>query len=79
MFGLSFKNGNDDLTRDSFDECYMPLVEIKDFNTWIIMEHQKILNLLNELNNFKFVTKNETLPSQWSIKYKLWCRKWNYV
>ena len=57
MFDLSFKNGNDDLTRDSFDECYMPLVEIKDFNAWIIMEHQKILNLLNELNNFKFVTK----------------------
>ena len=27
---LSFKNGNDDPTRDSFDKCYMPLVEIKD-------------------------------------------------
>ena len=35
MFVLSFKNGNDDPTRDSFDECYMPLVEIKDFNALI--------------------------------------------
>ena len=32
---LSFKNGNDDPTRDSFDEYNMPLVEIKDFNALI--------------------------------------------
>ena len=32
LFVLSFKRGNDDNTRDSFDEYYMPLVEIKDFN-----------------------------------------------
>ena len=32
---LSFKNGNNDLTRNSFDKYYMPLVEIKDFNTLI--------------------------------------------
>ena len=32
MFGLSFKNDNDDPTRDSFEKYYMPLVEIKDFN-----------------------------------------------
>ena len=31
MFVLSFKNINDDPTRDSFDEYYMPL-EIKEFN-----------------------------------------------
>ena len=35
VFVLSFKNGNDDLTRDSFDLHYMPLVEIKDFNALI--------------------------------------------
>ena len=29
------KSGNDDLTRDSFDKYYMPLVEIKDFNALI--------------------------------------------
>ena len=32
MFILSFKNGDDDPNANSFDECYMPLVEIKDFN-----------------------------------------------
>ena len=35
MFVLSFKNGNDDPTRDSFVKYYMPLVEIKDFNALI--------------------------------------------
>ena len=32
MLVLVFENGNDDPTRDSFDQYYMPLVEIKDFN-----------------------------------------------
>ena len=31
----SFKNGDDDPTRYSFDKHYMPLVEIKDFNVLI--------------------------------------------
>ena len=31
MFVLSFKNGNDDPTRDSFDKYYISLVEVKDF------------------------------------------------
>ena len=31
MFVLSFKNGNNDNTRNSFDKYYMRLVEIKDF------------------------------------------------
>ena len=35
MFVLSFKNGNDDATRDSFDKYYMSLVEVKDFNALI--------------------------------------------
>ena len=35
MFVLSFKNGNNDPTRDPFDKYYMPLVEIKDFNALI--------------------------------------------
>ena len=35
MFALSFKNGNDDPTRDSFVKYYIPLVEIKDFNALI--------------------------------------------
>ena len=32
LFVLSFKNGNNDPTRDFFDKYYMQLVEIKDFN-----------------------------------------------
>ena len=28
---LSFKNGDDDPTRNFFDEYHMPLVEIKEF------------------------------------------------
>ena len=35
LFVLSFKNGNDDPTRIFFDEYYMPLVEIGDFNPFI--------------------------------------------
>ena len=35
MFVLSFKNGNDDPERNSFDKYYFPLVEIKDFNELI--------------------------------------------
>ena len=35
LFVLSFRNGDDDPTRNSFDEYYMPLVEIKDFNALI--------------------------------------------
>ena len=35
LFVLSFKNANDDPTRDSFYKSYMPLVEIKDVNTLI--------------------------------------------
>ena len=35
LFVLSFKNGNDDPTKDFFDKCYMSLVEIKDFNALI--------------------------------------------
>ena len=35
LLALSFKNGNDDLTRDYFDQYYMPSVEIKDFNALI--------------------------------------------
>ena len=35
MFVLSFKNGNNDPARYSFDKYYIPLVEIKHFNALI--------------------------------------------
>ena len=39
LFVLSFKNGDDDPTRNSFDEYYIPLVEIKDLDALI---HNKL-------------------------------------
>ena len=35
LFLLSFKNGDNDRTRGSFDKYYMPLVKTKDFNALI--------------------------------------------
>ena len=35
LFVLSFKNGNNNPTRNSFDRYYIPLVEIKVFNALI--------------------------------------------
>ena len=35
LFVLSFKKGNDDATKNSFDEYYMPLVEMEDINALI--------------------------------------------
>ena len=35
LFVLSFKNGNDDPTENSFDKYYMLLVEIKNFKALI--------------------------------------------
>ena len=35
MFVLSFKNDDNDPTRDSFNKYYMPLLELKDFNALI--------------------------------------------
>ena len=36
LFVLSFKNGDDDPTRNSFDKYYLPIVHIKDFNALTI-------------------------------------------
>ena len=35
MYVISFKNDNDDATRDSFAKFYMPLLEIKALNASI--------------------------------------------
>ena len=47
MFVLSFKNGEDDPSMNSFLKCYMPLVETKDFNALIDNKpffHQAVKN-----------------------------------
>ena len=35
LFVLSFEIGGDNSTRDSFDICYITIIEIKDFNALI--------------------------------------------
>ena len=35
LFVLTFKNGNNDPTRNYFNKYYMPLVEMKDFKALI--------------------------------------------
>ena len=35
LYNLSFKNGDDDPAKSYFDEYYMPLIEIKDFDELI--------------------------------------------
>ena len=49
LFVHSFKNGDDNPTGNSFDEYYMPLVEIKDFNGSIshfLISQERMKNLL---------------------------------
>ena len=42
LFVLSFKNGNNDPARDSFNEYYMPLVEMKSLDA--LVENKSIFN-----------------------------------
>ena len=42
MFVISFKNGDNNPTRNSFDRYYMPLVKIKGFNASI--DNKPVLN-----------------------------------
>ena len=39
LFVFSFKNGNNDPARDSFGKYYMTLVETKDFNALLTINH----------------------------------------
>ena len=54
LFVLSFKNCDNNSTRNSFDEFYLPLVEIKDFNPLIdnkrFFNHYIPRNLLDYLH-----------------------------
>ena len=43
LFALSFRNGNVDPTRNSFDKYCMPLVEIKDYNA--LIDNKRFFNL----------------------------------
>ena len=54
LFVLSYKNGNDDPTRDSVDEYYMKLVETKYFNA--VIEQEDNYSSTNQLEEDDGVT-----------------------
>ena len=69
MFVLSFKNGDNDLMRDSFDQYYMPSVEIKDFNALIdnkpffdqpVKNKQEAYEKLIEMSKKMMIIQQET-------------------
>ena len=64
---LSFKNGDDDPIRNSFDKYYIPLVEIKDFNVLVdnkpffdqlVKNKQVYENLVQMSRNDDYTTGN---------------------
>ena len=62
LFVPSFKNGNDDPTRNSFDKYYMSLVQIKDFNALIDNKplfHQPVKNKPDAYEKLIEMTKND--------------------
>ena len=66
LFVLSFKNRNNDPTRNSFHKYYIPLVEIKDFNALIdnifwsasIKQTRSIWKIVEMSRNDNFTTGN---------------------
>ena len=62
MLVLSLKNGHDDPTRNSFDEYYIPLVEIKGFNALIYNKpffDQPVKNKQKECEKFIEIPRND--------------------
>ena len=59
LYVLSFKNGNDDPTRHSFDKYCMPLVEIKDFKA--LFDNKPFL-----ITQWK--TKKKRMKTYWNVK-----------
>ena len=61
LFVLSFKNAGENPTKNSFDKCYMPLVEIKDFNGLINNKpffDQPVKNKLEAYETLVKMTRN---------------------
>ena len=63
MFILSFKDGDEDPTRYSFDQCYMSLVEIKDFNA--LIDHRPFFDqpVKNTYESIKSLLKCQEMMS----------------
>ena len=67
MFVLSFKNGDDNPTRGSFDEYYMSLVEIKGFNALIDNKpffDQPIKNKQEAYEKLIGMSRNDTIQQE---------------
>ena len=66
LFVLSFRNGDDYSIRNYFDEYYMPLVEIKDFNALIDNKPFSDYSVKNkqEANEIFFLKCQETIIIQ---------------
>ena len=81
LFVISFKTGNNDPTRNSFDEYYISLVEIKDFSALIdnkpffdqlVKNKQKAHEKLNEMSrNDDYTAGNSLNFSNHQNYYKL--------
>ena len=71
MFPLSFKNGNDDPSRDLFDEYYMPLVEIKDFN--VLIYNKLFFEPVKKKNHMKNLLKCQEMMTIQQEVYWIMC------
>ena len=68
LFVISFKNGDDDTTINSFDEYYMPLLEIKDFNT--LTNNKTFFNQPLKSNNKQEEFENRNVKKKWRYNRK---------
>ena len=70
LFILSFKNGDDDLSGNSFDEYYTPLVAIKNFNALIDKNRKTNKNITKNLLKCqeKMIIQQETYQITHIIK-----------
>ena len=78
MSVLSFKNGGDDPTRNSFDKYYMPLMEIKYFNPLIdskpffdqsVKDKQEAYEKLTEMSRSNDYTTGNLLDFSYHQNY----------
>ena len=80
MFVLSFNNGNNDPTKNSWDKHYMPLVEITYFNVLIdskrlfdypVKNKQEAYEKHAEMSRNDDYTAGNLLDSLYHQKYKI--------
>ena len=69
LFFLSFKNGDNDPTWNSFNKYYIPLVEIKDFNALIYNKSFFDQPIKNKQEAFEKLCRN--IKKRWPYNKKL--------